>query len=998
MKRTLPLVLLVSVWSSCLNAQITSPVPLDSSKSAAVVEVGPHHRVWQKVSADEHGQTITNAYIELATGLNFLDPATGQYTESQSTFELTPNGYAVARRGQHQASLAPNINSGGSVDLLADGKRFLSNPMGLSFYDLSTGTNVLLAEVKDCIGQFIPPNVILYDDAFTDIKGALRYTYTKGGFEQDVLIYDSTGLGSPEDYGLNPSTTLLEMYSEFHESPTPQKTIQLTPDELSDESLSFGQVAIGNGKAFDLQEPERFIAMAKSWQNIGGRTFLVESLRYSAAQAFLDNLHAGVAKQSNVAQRMVADRRKLVALDGMRPKTRMKEVASIKPGKMNRKRGFIMDYLILNTSQTNYVFKGDTTYFIRDVVYLSGNTTFEAGTVFKFDPWAAGAPSLWVLGTIDCQATAYRPIVLTGKDDDTVGDLISGSTGNPTPAGYANYGIVVDNATNASTSWANLRFTYLQTAFQAARWASHTLSHSQIVNCGRAILVFAQADVSARNVLIDNATTAFEHGSGVARGEHLTIHRTTNLKIEPYGAKPLYVTNSLIVGVTNLPTSTNSFLSVSSYVSSNDVPSIFQTVGAGSHYLSDNTYRNSGTTNINSTLTSELKKLTTYPPIVLTNDFTVSTTLAPQAPRDTDIPDLGWHYSPLDYCWSSLNLSNSNLTLTNGVAVGIYGEYGTIMQSGGNFVSEGKVTDLNRLLHYQTVQEQPILWGSSFKRLFNFAWSTVTPKAQLRFTDLAALAGSPVARMIWNGGYNNATLSFKDCLFRGACLYIYSPATGTTATVGLTNNFADRAILNITQGYSGTAYPVYLDLRNNLFRNGSVTLTYYTTNNYVWSLRDNLFDGVALTVSSSSTNIAPVNSNNGYHNTTNLPATSGGDVTLAGVDYQPGPLGNYYYPTNGTNLFSLVNAGSRNADLAGLYHHTVRVDQLNETNSVVDIGFHFMAVDINGIPLDSDGDGIPDYLEDRNGNGGCDSTETDWQSSNSGMSGAAGLQVFTPLK
>jgi len=201
----------------------------------------------------------------------------------------------------------------------------------------------------------------------------------------------------------------------------------------------------------------------------------------------------------------------------------------------------------------------------------------------------------------------------------------------------------------------------------------------------------------------------------------LTIHRTTNLKIEPYGAKPLYVTNSLIVGVTNLPTSTNSFLSVSSYVSSNDVPSIFQTVGAGSHYLSDNTYRNSGTTNINSTLTSELKKLTTYPPIVLTNDFTVSTTLAPQAPRDTDIPDLGFHYFPLDYCWSSLNLSNSNLTLTNGVAVGIYGEYGTIMQSGGNFVSEGKVTDLNRLLHYQTVQEQPILWGSSFKRLFNYA-------------------------------------------------------------------------------------------------------------------------------------------------------------------------------------------------------------------------------------------------------------------------------------
>ena len=51
-------------------------------------------------------------------------------------------------------------------------------------------------------------------------------------------------------------------------------------------------------------------------------------------------------------------------------------------------------------------------------------------------------------------------------------------------------------------------------------------------------------------------------------------------------------------------------------------------------------------------------------------------------------------------------------------------------------------------------------------------------------------------------------------------------------------------------------------------------------------------------------------------------------------------------------------------------------------------------------PFDTDGDGLPDYFEDRNGNGAYDSGsgETDWQTSNSGISGAAGLQVFTPLK
>src|SRR5207245_11124246 len=100
----------------------------------------------------------------------------------------------------------------------------------------------------------------------------------------------------------------------------------------------------------------------------------------------------------------------------------------------------------------------------------------------------------------------------------------------------------------------------------------------------------------------------------------------------------------------------------------------WQTVAADYHYLADNTYRNLGTTNINARLAADLRKMTTYPPIVLTTDFTVTTTLTPQAQRDTDTPDLGWHYDSLDYCWTGLNLTNSaTLLLTNGVAIGLYG-------------------------------------------------------------------------------------------------------------------------------------------------------------------------------------------------------------------------------------------------------------------------------------------------------------------------------------
>ncbi len=94
---------------------------------------------------------------------------------------------------------------------------------------------------------------------------------------------------------------------------------------------------------------------------------------------------------------------------------------------------------------------------------------------------------------------------------------------------------------------------------------------------------------------------------------------------------------------------------------------------------------------------------------------------------------------------------------------------------------------------------------------------------------------------------------------------------------------------------------------------------------------------------------AVVGSNNGYTTGSALVpgATGGNDKTNLTANFESGPLGSYYYPASGaTNtLTALIDAGSRtNAGLAGLYHHTTVVGQTKETNSVLDIGFHFVAV------------------------------------------------------
>jgi hypothetical protein len=68
--------------------------------------------------------------------------------------------------------------------------------------------------------------------------------------------------------------------------------------------------------------------------------------------------------------------------------------------------------------------------------------------------------------------------------------------------------------------------------------------------------------------------------------------------------------------------------------------------------------------------------------VVLTTDFTTSTTLSPQAQRDSDAQDLGYHYDPIDWAVSERNLNNNTLTLTNGVVLATYGAQGIKLGTG----------------------------------------------------------------------------------------------------------------------------------------------------------------------------------------------------------------------------------------------------------------------------------------------------------------------------
>jgi hypothetical protein len=403
-----------------------------------VVERGPHHRVVEttRTQLDGAGNPVVRKgrFTELHNGMHYFEQ--GEWRESEETIQAHPRG-AAALKGPHKVIFSANLKAEGpegAIDvLLPDNQRLRINVVGLAWNDPVSARTVWIGQVKDSVGVILPPNQVLYEDAFEGIRADVRLTYTTGGLESDVILRGKPVV--PE--GFPPDTAILQVVTEFvgvapvvgKETLVPTQSTQLigAPMQsgglLVDCQLEFGPMQMGRGRAFAVggagpsgQPSPPTVGVGKQWQQMDGRGLLTESVAYSAMLPYLD----GLAAREAGAEAKAKDQRAAEA--GQKPDVKPMRTAA----KAKEESGFLIDWILVYS--TNYwTFATDQTYWITSAVTISRNVTFQGGAIVKFS--AQG--SLSVGHRVTGPGLLVPRAVLTHVDDNSVGEPIGSGTVDP---------------------------------------------------------------------------------------------------------------------------------------------------------------------------------------------------------------------------------------------------------------------------------------------------------------------------------------------------------------------------------------------------------------------------------------------------------------------------------------------------------------------------------------------------------------------------------------
>lgn len=974
-------------------------------------------------SVDEKGVPIpsgSSGRVEIiASGMHYND-GSGLLRESVESFEPSKDGF-MASKGIHRAFVRavldekPAFRVDDKENGIVEGR-----VLGLGYFDADSGKSVLIAPVQSVRSSLIASNVVEFPSCFRGINASLRYVYRRSGFAQDLVI--NGPVPSPAAYGLS-EKAVIEVWTELSSesstaSPSDRAVLGKSVKDsaakssdatsVDDNSFHFGRLKMAQGSAFQLNQTNvaESIPVGKRIMEQDGRRILIEAIPWKAFdKAVGDKPRASLPTRNDAASFLVHDssRRAFPGLKSI-PLATDEKAAYLAQNTGTASDPFVIDFEIITGSLNNFTFRADTTYRIEGPTYLAGTTVFEAGAVIKFaDP--STYAGLTVNGQAMFKGTPFQPVVFTAGFDNSIGQVVA----EPQDYNYGTAGAYMlrlsaySNGGQPNGLVKNVVFRHAQSAvefFGGDYSQKHSMINARFYKCQNAITVYYGAAYVGNALFFDpissgttsSSTIYYPSPSSSLLGEHWTVHHAYKLT----GGYSAYYDYSL------MPTLRNCILAdvyqpYAFYSSSDTVitydPDYFSKAGLGEHYLSDSRAQNIGQYNIDGRLWTEFQNHTTQPPIILSGIVKGGSRFGPRTDVRNDPLVPGYHYPRVDYLVDDLDFDTGEHRILPGTRVAV--ATSRLLMGNGFFkppvILWGKDCSVSIggskfneavLLRDSAIHEIPDVHRSL--EISGLAGLTqeaggLTPKITLNGVKMLDYYGSsPLLGSEWT----TLSLSFSatDSEFYGVNFGILM-CNAWSACCQI-----DRSVLQgcrlFAMDASQADYTLSFKARNNAFKRTDLLFLPLADN--VWELTDNIIEecrlvGHGLQQGVPNSQPFPGQHHNAWLNTTDrwTPAQST-DQALASLTWNAGPLGNFYLPQDNE---ALIGKGSKTFAQAGLAHYTSNGGQqtpfrLNPVPAV-DIGPCFPVVNsFTGKLIDSDGDGIPDNAEDRNGNGIVDWFET----------------------
>ena len=391
--------------------------PSNSPGVISRVEVVSHRnantRIWQSTKVVNDYDPITQTVSQITVTSNIYEKGDGlnynagtdttpnwQPTVGSIQSLLDPTYQYQALQGHYQVKFARDLNANYPISYTVNGRTLHLGLRYLAFYDKSNGT-LQPFSYTNLHSPTLQGNKVTYPDAFSGID--VRYVYTKGAFQQNIIVKYANILPQPTQYQMNPDSAYLVSVTEIDDSQFPYVVKDYQGNTLQADSILSGEgkdfyfmdttkrkiiYQFAQSEAFDSQSQTHPLAMYKHIVRQGEHTYLVEGVPYSWLQS---------------AQYPVT-----------------------------------LDYELRTGGQSdNEVWKSGNTYYITGDYSINNGYTLviEGGTVCKYSTGRRITVNSG--GTIIAKGDKFNYVLFTSAKDSSIGEIVLAGTPAASDYSYA---------------------------------------------------------------------------------------------------------------------------------------------------------------------------------------------------------------------------------------------------------------------------------------------------------------------------------------------------------------------------------------------------------------------------------------------------------------------------------------------------------------------------------------------------------------------------------